>query len=533
LQRQDYFQDNPNQPPPPQPSQTAQDLNPPTLRDDTPSITTKRGRGRPRKTSYTPAHTERVNTPTVSNSDLGGENLASQQNEPNLSEQEMGGMLTRAKMRAMERQGIPPPQFQQLVNFVNKGVFLINRDQDYLTQYGTPKFPPKNKREYYKRRIQFLKKLPVQKRNLLLTGDPLFEFDPVVYAHVFHNLAPQFAEIFQRHFNYFIPNPPPLPPPGFCNPPPPGFHPQPPPPVQVPPENVQLPSSDEEVFQDLPADVAAPQEVPPPPEDHFRTPQGSPPSSPSQRSAEYSSSSSTEDQNIQPEKSKQSKEIENASLLFQRLSTQEFPGGHRLRAKPATEATSSPRITSWPVLETKEVPDQDRRSSLAWVISPPATRRTSTQPPARVQAAKKPEPAPSFQLPRTPPATFGQPAQMVAPRRSLIPPKSATFGSSAASSPPSFASVARGGTPTAQGAAAAPRRPTLADLRPLPFVKVSTLHKPGVQPKIKMIPPWETPPAGYAPCSPHNLTQPLVARTPPQPQPEKKPSKLEQMFKKK
>ncbi|MGL6011878.1 MAG: hypothetical protein ACRC0J_10305, partial [Shewanella oncorhynchi] len=433
-----------DQPPPPLLAQQAapQHAQPLTPETNTPPAA-KRGRGRPRKIIDTPPIAQHTTPPPVSNQDEGG-GFYPQENQPQNDNTELGGMLTRAKIKAMERAGIPPPQFKQMVNTVNRCIFMINHKKDYLTIYGTPKFPPKNKVQYYKRRIQFLKRLPVQKRNLLLTGDPLFEFDPVVYAHVFHNPAPEFEQIAQRYFNYFIPNPPPPPPPGFLIPQgqPPVYQPPPQPPHQAPPQDVELPhSSDEEVFQDFPAAAADPQEVPPRPEAAFRTPQGSPNSSPSHSSTHSTSNESEDAQNIQPEKSKISKEIENAQLLFQRLSTQEFPGGHRLRAKPVAPSTSSPRITSWPVLETKEAPVTNRRQSMAWQISPPATRRTSGAPP-------KPS-----QLPRTPPATFGQPARMVAPSRSIVPPRpTTTFGQPAGhSSPPSFASLAQGSHPGAQG----------------------------------------------------------------------------------
>jgi hypothetical protein len=67
--------------------------------------------------------------------------------------------------------------------------YLNNCDRNVYTHdhYGLPHPPPSGKKEpeNITKRREFLKKLSIQDRNLLLSGDPLFQFDPVVYSCVF------------------------------------------------------------------------------------------------------------------------------------------------------------------------------------------------------------------------------------------------------------------------------------------------------------------------------------------------------------
>jgi hypothetical protein len=51
-----------------------------------------------------------------------------------------------------------------------------------------------------------LKKLSIQDRNLLLSGDPLFQFDPVVYSCVFFLPKPMLPDVLNNHFDYLIPD---------------------------------------------------------------------------------------------------------------------------------------------------------------------------------------------------------------------------------------------------------------------------------------------------------------------------------------
>ena len=63
-----------------------------------------------------------------------------------------------------------------------------------LDQWGLPIFSPQSREpKHITKRREFLKQLSVHQRNLLLTGDPLFSFDPIAYDSLFfildvHNL---------------------------------------------------------------------------------------------------------------------------------------------------------------------------------------------------------------------------------------------------------------------------------------------------------------------------------------------------------
>ena len=57
----------------------------------------------------------------------------------------------------------------------------------------------------YKKR-EFLKKLSSSERNYLLTGDPAFAFDPIVYEVCLHLPLNQLPQILQHNFDYIIPN---------------------------------------------------------------------------------------------------------------------------------------------------------------------------------------------------------------------------------------------------------------------------------------------------------------------------------------
>ena len=78
---------------------------------------------------------------------------------------------------------------------------------DRRDKYDLPYPPPQGGEslEITKRR-EFLKKLSVQDRNLLLTGDPFFEFDPMVYSLCFFSPTQALPALLQNNFNYLIPN---------------------------------------------------------------------------------------------------------------------------------------------------------------------------------------------------------------------------------------------------------------------------------------------------------------------------------------
>ena len=73
--------------------------------------------------------------------------------------------------------------------------------------YGLP-HPPKFEREpkIITKRRNYLKKLSVQDRNLLLTGDPYFQFDPIVYDCCFWLPKTAVPQLLLNQFNYVIPD---------------------------------------------------------------------------------------------------------------------------------------------------------------------------------------------------------------------------------------------------------------------------------------------------------------------------------------
>ena len=60
---------------------------------------------------------------------------------------------------------------------------------------------------WIKNRKTNLKKFSVQERNLLLTGDPLFHFYPVVYDCFFFSPKCALLAILQNNFAHIIPDP--------------------------------------------------------------------------------------------------------------------------------------------------------------------------------------------------------------------------------------------------------------------------------------------------------------------------------------
>jgi hypothetical protein len=128
-------------------------------------------------------------------------------------------MVTRAMARAQERAALQPAQANALLAKVNGSA------QQYLTQtfkprmhqyvqegpsfisdeYGLPKlFPGDKQPKSIHRRRQFLKKLSSSQRNLLLTGDPFFAFDPVAYELCFSVPRQQIPPAIAQEFDYLL-----------------------------------------------------------------------------------------------------------------------------------------------------------------------------------------------------------------------------------------------------------------------------------------------------------------------------------------
>jgi len=138
---------------------------------------TPRPRGRPKGS---------VAQPKITPAAQPAENIASPATPP------MEMRITRARAAAMERAALPLDQASNLVSLVNKVSrdWLRKNHWGYgpvyeSDEYGLPKQRPGvGQPAWVIKRRNYLKKLPVAVRNLLLTGDPLFSFDPVVYDTV-------------------------------------------------------------------------------------------------------------------------------------------------------------------------------------------------------------------------------------------------------------------------------------------------------------------------------------------------------------
>jgi len=130
---------------------------------------------------------------------------------------EIKGPLTRASARAMERNKMTPSDAIRLIRKVNLAAskhfqpvphFDVSEGPDFVADnYGLPKQLPGVKQpQHILRRHKFLKSVSPQQRNLLLTGDPMFAFDPIAYQTIF--FSPQAPQILKQEFEYRLPNNP-------------------------------------------------------------------------------------------------------------------------------------------------------------------------------------------------------------------------------------------------------------------------------------------------------------------------------------
>jgi hypothetical protein len=100
----------------------------------------------------------------------------------------------RERWNAISHKFKPTPHFDVL-----EGPSIVS------DEYNLPKqFPGVKQPQHITRRRNFLKKLTPQQRNLLLTGDPVFAFDPLAYHIAF--FAPQVPEIIQQQLDYLLPD---------------------------------------------------------------------------------------------------------------------------------------------------------------------------------------------------------------------------------------------------------------------------------------------------------------------------------------
>jgi len=248
---------------------------------------------------------------------------------------DLEGRLTRAKARQMERAGLTPQLATGLINSINFQVI------DNLVKKGVPLqrliLPMPTKKQWIDRRKTFLNRLNPAARNLLLTGDPAFTFDPVVYEFVMAADPLDVPLLVQQQLGYL--SPPPSPPSSHNGSP------------QVSDDEFL---SDNDYVEDnienflLPDTDALPDNLPPldpspagtPPQVHrspIPSPQVTPPptspTSPTVPSPYQRPSNPTPTAASRPySKAKTNKKIDDAAFLFSRLTTTDLPGGHNLRS---------------------------------------------------------------------------------------------------------------------------------------------------------------------------------------------------------
>ena len=111
--------------------------------------------------------------------------------------------LTKAHNIALEimefqrKKGSPPPSTS-----CNVDAIVTER----VDNFGLPIFSPgENEPAWVIKRRNFLKTLSVTERNLLLTGDPYFQFDPLVYDCIFNLPAFATPPFLHHHFQYLNP----------------------------------------------------------------------------------------------------------------------------------------------------------------------------------------------------------------------------------------------------------------------------------------------------------------------------------------
>ena len=190
----------------------------------------KRGRGRPRKDAAAPAPQPPTAAPTAQPPQAGAANDAPPE-----------GAITRARKRAIDRQNLPASDAIQLIRRVNAKaaralqfqptpIYGVAQGPTFVAdEFGLPKqFPNQPQPTSITKRRKFLKSLSPTQRNLLLTGDPVFAFDPIAYEAVLFTKFVE-PELLQQ-FDYLLPQPPQPPAEPHPQPPPPEL-----PPIQTPP----------------------------------------------------------------------------------------------------------------------------------------------------------------------------------------------------------------------------------------------------------------------------------------------------------
>ena len=321
--------------------------------------------------------------------------------------------LTRAQAQRMERAGLTPDIATGLVNAINCQVIdgLLKRGLT-LAQINVPM---QTKQQWLARRKGFLEKLNPAARNILLTGDPAFAFDPVVYEFVMSSAPHELPPLVHQQLGYLSPpatpgpSPPGTPPLSIDSDPEfldanewlddepfdysiPEFDPQTPPPRLSPPRTPPVanfvPLQPHRSSPLTPSPHPSP-EYQPRPQSHFTPPNPSPSTSPDTAPPHRprfmplrpSHSAPTPPRpslphrrrfrplpdHPQPSTSRQPpppppppppsnrpsnrfskkhnrflQDTDSAAALFERLSTSEFPGGHRTRSVDPSPVQTNP-----------------------------------------------------------------------------------------------------------------------------------------------------------------------------------------------
>jgi hypothetical protein len=116
-------------------------------------------------------------------------------------------MVTRAMAQAAARQQLLPEEAVSLQRKVQQATTQLwhtggtDGPQPVLDEFGLPKYKSSQPKAILKHQ-KFLQSLPPATRNLLLTGDPVFAFDPLVYATVLHVPQQLQPPILQQQFDY-------------------------------------------------------------------------------------------------------------------------------------------------------------------------------------------------------------------------------------------------------------------------------------------------------------------------------------------
>ena len=207
--------------PHPSPTKTFSNF-PPSPDHKSPVAAPARKRGRPRKTPSTFV----TPNPSADTNNSNDTNITSEANPPLPNTDNAGQIVNNPRFGShpmVLRQRVSNPTVSHLkiaalathenipkvkrlnAIFIRKFAKLVNRlaEINVLDEYALPKqVTNQSTKKQVDRRRQYLKSLSPAQRNTLLTGDPLFSFDPVTYEYVWSSyrdpLPPDLAQYFEH-----------------------------------------------------------------------------------------------------------------------------------------------------------------------------------------------------------------------------------------------------------------------------------------------------------------------------------------------